>query len=140
MAAPLRAFSWSKAVAELAPRINAELAPEGTKTLGNGPLFWLCMTIGFNEGKRGKPGSSENDVGRVPEILIPEFRAAAYAIALDVGGIESWRDEDEVLRLAEEFAAGGLEVLASKLDDGVREWVAENFYPAISKQLSVDTN
>ncbi len=139
MAGQLRAFSWSKAVAELAPRINAELAPEGTRTLGNGPLFWLCMTIGFNEGKRGKPGSAL-DVGRVPEILNPEFRAAAYAIALEVGGIESWRDDDEVLRLAEEFAAGGLEVLASRMDDGVREWVAENFYPAISRQLSVDTN
>jgi hypothetical protein len=139
MVAKLRAFSWSKSAAEFAPRINAELAPEGTRTLGNGPLFWLCMTVGFVEGKRGKP-STDQDVGRVPEILTPEASAAAHAIALEVLGIQSWNDENEVLSLAEEFAAGGLEILASQLDNGVREWVAERFYPAISNQLTIETH
>lgn len=129
------ALSWSKKSAELAPRINSELAPEGTTRLGNGPLFWVCMTVGFAEGARGE-ASSDQDVGRIPEIISPETRAAAYAIALDVLGIDSWADEGQVLKLAEEFAAGGLDILAAKLDDGVREWVAEFFYPAVSAQLS----
>ena len=129
------AFSWSKEAAEAAPVINAKLAPEGAKSLGNGPLFWLCMTIGYIEGKRGKP-STLQDVGRAPEIIKPDSRAAAYAIAAEVIGIESWLDEDKVLALAEEFAAGGLEILAAKIDTGVREWVAERFYPAVSNHLA----
>lgn len=139
MATKLLALSWSKKSAEFAPRINGELAPEGTGKLGNGPLFWLCMTIGFAEGKRGNPSSAQ-DVGRVPEIVNSETRAAAYAIALDVLGIDSWADENQVLGLAQEFAAGGLDILASKLDDGVRDWVAERFYPAISAQLSLKSD
>lgn len=133
------AFSWSKEAAESAPIINAKLAPEGAKNLGNGPLFWLCMTIGYIEGQRGKP-STLQDVGRAPEIIKPESRAAAFAIAAEVIGIESWLDEDKVFGLAEEFAAGGLEILAGKIDTGVREWVAERFYPAVSDFLANETD
>jgi len=87
----------------------------------------LCLIVGFSEGKKSTPGNA-SDVGRTREIVNEEGWAMMYGMALTDSEFDLWRDPNSVLRLAEEYAAGGLEILAAKRELGVKDWVASQFY------------
>lgn len=113
------AFTWDQELKEpYIDSIKNALSGFGEKgELSNTELFMLLMTFGLEAGVRRTVGSSKSDAARL-EYITESQKALIKAVGLSqMDGAEYLLDEDEIYKVAEEFAAGGLWILAKEYDN-----------------------
>lgn len=108
-------FSWDQDFKHVVNEIRRDLVGYGSDNGGepsSTELFLLFMAIGYREGvKRPKP-ASKSDGPRL-EFIKPDQKSLIKAIALaESEDSEILLDEDALYDIAEQFAAGGLAILA----------------------------
>tara|TARA_B110000503_G_scaffold91449_1_gene138034 strand:- start:218 stop:664 length:447 start_codon:yes stop_codon:yes gene_type:complete len=113
------AFTWDQEYkSPYVDLIREALSGFGEKTeLSNTELFVLFMTVGFEAGVRREVRTSKSDAARL-EYITESQKAMIKAVGLSqADSAESLLDEDEIYKVSEEFAAGGLFILAKEYDN-----------------------
>lgn len=112
------AFTWDQEYkSPYVDLIREALSGFGEKTeLSNTELFVLFMTVGFDAGVRREVRTSKSDAARL-EYITESQKAIIKAVGLSqADSAESLLAEDEIYKVSEEFAAGGLFILAKEYD------------------------
>jgi hypothetical protein len=112
------AFTWDQEYkSPYVDLIKEALSGFGEKTeVSNTELFMLFMTIGFDAGVRREVRTSKSDAARL-EYITESQKAMIKAVGLSqADSAESLLAEDEIYNVSEEFAAGGLFILAKEYD------------------------
>ena len=119
-------FSWSPDYRESVDELRAQLRGFGNK--GEEPssteLFMLCLSFGFYSGTKGPLPPRKTDGPRL-DYIQPEQMAMMKAVALaEAESSELLLDEDAVFDILEEYAAGGLMLLANSLKEAnFQTWI-----------------
>tara|TARA_B110000503_G_scaffold88657_1_gene134414 strand:+ start:5019 stop:5483 length:465 start_codon:yes stop_codon:yes gene_type:complete len=125
-------LSWDKEFRPRVDDIKKALSVEGVE-LKNRSLFLLCLALGW-EGK-SNPGvpPRATDSARLDTLQDSDW-ALFNAIAMDdSGGFEILASKDGVLDIVEGYAAGGLRILAEKLDssNSLTESLIQDIWPKL---------
>lgn len=112
------AFTWDQELKDpYVDLIKSALAGFGEKSeVSSTELFLIFMTIGFEAGVRREVRASKSDAARL-EYISETQKAVIKSVGLSqVESAETLLEEDEIYKIAEEFAAGGLWILAKEYD------------------------
>lgn len=122
-----QAFSWDQEYKGFVDTLKSEL--KGFSSSGEDPtsteIFMLCMAMGFAAGMKRDVPSRKTDGPRFSYIQ-PEQMALIKAVGLaEAEEAEALVDEDSIYDVAEQYASGGLMLLADahKSNANFRDWL-----------------
>ena len=101
-------------------------------------IFMLCLGVGFSNGKKNAVPPRKSDVTNVKYIQEMDL-ANIRAIALDESKDPTiLLREDDVYDIAEQYASGGLEILASEMgkQPDFQSWLTSRFWKALNANES----
>jgi len=102
----------------------------GMSKAGNRDIFMLCLGVGFKM-QRTRPRPPKNSDAVILKYYTDADRALMRSVALShTKDHLVMLDEDKVFDIAEEYAAGGLEVLATEMSnqEDFVEYLTKLFY------------
>lgn len=106
----------------------------GQASFSNLEIFMLCMAYGFEQQKKNPTPPRASDVVNVTyvkDLDLAEMRAIAMT---ETAGVEVLNSEDEVFNIAEQYASGGLELLAKRIqsEPDFGGWLAKNVWKRLN--------
>jgi hypothetical protein len=111
------AFTWDQEYKPYVELIKESLHGFGAKdSLTNTELFILFMCVGFDQGVRRKITGRVSDAARFEYITEMQMSLIKSVGLAEAESADLLLEEDELLTIPEEYAAGGLMLLASAYD------------------------
>lgn len=111
------AFSWDPELKPYVDPIRSALSGFGSKDLPSSTeLFLLFMTIGYEAGLRRSVNVRSSDAARFEYINGTQMSLIKSVGLAEAETAEFLLEEDDVFDVAEEYAAGGLWILAQEFD------------------------
>lgn len=138
-----QAFTWDP---EFKPSVKDLeyhlLKKSGKSSISNLNLFMLCLGIGFEAKIKRDVPPRKTDSARLENI--PEQHMAIFkAIAIsDSGGYLILQDEDAVYDIIEQYAAGGLMILANEMKNqgDFSGWLSSKLYMQSQNVIKMQAN
>jgi len=124
------ALSWNPDFKDSVADIKYALRGTEEKDQSNGELFILCLGIGFKSKFKLSIPPRKSDAVRLSYLTERDISAMRAIAISETGRADVVTNEDEVFDIVEQFAAGGLALIAKRLADGddIKKWlVAEIF-------------
>ncbi len=108
------AFSWDQEYKPALTDIESEIMGWGEKdnTVSNGELFFLCVAMGFATGTTRPVPARKSDSVRFEAISLESISMLKVVAISNSENPEELIDEDLLFDRIEEYAAGGLMLLA----------------------------
>jgi hypothetical protein len=122
------AFSWDQTYKSELPNIEREILGWGERdnTISNGELFFLCVALGFSSDTTRPVPPRKSDSVRLEALSLDE-RAMLKVVAMSNSDLaDDLLDEDLLYDRIEEYAAGGLMILAEAIqkEKNFKKWLS----------------
>jgi hypothetical protein len=108
------AFTWDSVYKPEIPNIEREIQGwgEGVNAIKNGELFLLCVAIGFSTDTKRPVPARKSDSVRMDALSVESLSMLKMVAISNSESPEDLLDEDMLYDRVEEYAAGGLMLLA----------------------------
>jgi len=124
------ALSWNQEFKDSVADIRYALRGADEKEQSNGELFMLCLGIGFKWKFKVATPPRKSDAVRLSYLKEKDISVMRAIAISETGRADVVTNEDDVYDIVEQYAAGGLALIAKRLSDGddIKQWlVAEIF-------------
>ena len=134
-----QAFTWDPEFKPFLKDLEYYLLKNsGKSSISNLNLFLLCLGIGFDAGVKRDVPPRKTDSARLEHIPDQQMALIKSVAIAETKGYLVLQDEDAVYDIAEQYAAGGLMILANEMNQqkDFGGWLSAKLYVQSKKAIT----